>query len=32
MPISVGQDSAKTRKTLTIGDQTVAYYSITAAE
>jgi aconitate hydratase len=32
MPISVGQDSAKTRKTLTVGDQTVAYYSITAAE
>ncbi len=32
MPISVGQDSAKTRKTLTVGDQTVAYYSIDAAE
>ncbi|WP_417727937.1 aconitate hydratase AcnA [Roseovarius sp.] len=32
MPISVGQDSAKTRKTLTVGDQSVAYYSITAAE
>ncbi|MFU8778873.1 MAG: aconitase family protein, partial [Roseovarius sp.] len=32
MPISVGQDSAKTRKTLTIGDQTIAYYSIKAAE
>ena len=32
MPISVGQDSAKTRKTLTIGDQSVAYYSIAAAE
>ncbi|SEM81613.1 aconitate hydratase [Roseovarius tolerans] len=32
MPISVGQDSAKTRKTLTVGDQSVAYYSIPAAE
>jgi aconitate hydratase len=32
MPISVGQDSAKTRKTLTVGDQSVAYYSIEAAE
>jgi aconitate hydratase len=32
MPISVGQDSAKTRKTLTVGDQSVAYYSIDAAE
>ncbi|WP_297768497.1 aconitate hydratase AcnA [uncultured Roseovarius sp.] len=32
MPISVGQDSAKTRKTLTVGDQSVAYYSISAAE
>ena len=32
MPISVGQDSAKTRKTLTVGDQSVAYYSIAAAE
>ncbi|MGI3210579.1 aconitate hydratase AcnA [Roseovarius tibetensis] len=32
MPISVGQDSAKTRKTLTVGDQKVAYYSIDAAE
>ncbi|SHK75434.1 aconitate hydratase [Roseovarius marisflavi] len=32
MPISVGQDSSNTRKTLKVGDQTVAYYSIKAAE
>ncbi|NBC88097.1 MAG: aconitate hydratase, partial [Alphaproteobacteria bacterium] len=32
MPITVGQDSSSTRKTLTVGDQTVAYYSIDAAE
>ncbi len=32
MPITVGTDSAKTRKTLTVGDQSVAYYSIPAAE
>ncbi len=32
MPISVGHDTAKTRKTLTVGDQSVAYYSIKAAE
>ncbi len=32
MPITVGQDSAKTRKSLSAGDQTVAYYSIPAAE
>ncbi len=32
MPITVGQDTAKTRKTLTVGDQSVAYYSIPAAE
>jgi aconitate hydratase len=32
MTIIVGQDTAKTRKTLTAGDQTVAYYSIPAAE
>jgi aconitate hydratase len=32
MPITVGQDSAKTRKTLRVGDQSVAYYSIKAAE
>ena len=32
MPITVGHDSAKTRKTLTVGGQSVAYYSIEAAE
>ncbi|ARE38487.1 Aconitate hydratase [Rhodovulum sp. P5] len=32
MPIIVGQDTAKTRKTLTAGGSTVAYYSIPAAE
>ena len=32
MPITVGHDSAKCRKTLTVGDQSVAYYSIAAAE
>jgi aconitate hydratase len=32
MPITVGQDSAKTRKTLSVSGQTVAYYSIDAAE
>ena len=32
MPITVGQDTAKTRKTLTVGNQSVAYYSIPAAE
>ncbi|MEO0752644.1 MAG: aconitate hydratase AcnA, partial [Pseudomonadota bacterium] len=32
MPIIVGKDTAKCRKTLTIGDQSVAYYSISAAE
>ena len=31
MTINVGQDSAKTRKTLTAGRQTVDYYSIAAA-
>ena len=31
MPITVGHDSAKTRKTLTVGDQSIAYYSIPAA-
>ena len=31
MPITVGHDSSKTRKTLTAGDQSVAYYSIPAA-
>ena len=32
MPIVVGQDTAKTRKTLTAGGASVAYYSIPAAE
>ncbi len=32
MPITVGHDSSKTRKTLTVGGQSVAYYSIEAAE
>lgn len=32
MPIVVGQDTAKTRKTLTVGSQSIAYYSIPAAE
>ncbi|MFB9149572.1 aconitate hydratase AcnA [Roseovarius ramblicola] len=32
MPITVGQDSAKTRKTLTVSGRTIAYYSIDAAE
>ncbi|GAB4382837.1 aconitate hydratase AcnA [Albidovulum sp.] len=32
MPIVTGSDSARTRKTLTAGGQTVAYYSIPAAE
>ncbi|PYE85494.1 aconitate hydratase AcnA [Pseudoroseicyclus aestuarii] len=31
MPITVGQDSAKTRRTLTAGSQSLAYYSIPAA-
>ena len=31
MPIQVGHDTSKTRKTLTVGDQSVAYYSIPAA-
>ncbi len=31
MPITVGNDTSKTRKTLTVGNQTVAYYSIPAA-
>ncbi|MEO1307408.1 MAG: aconitate hydratase, partial [Pseudomonadota bacterium] len=31
MPITVGQDTAKTRKTLSVGDQSIAYYSIEAA-
>ncbi|MFT6676795.1 MAG: aconitate hydratase [Sulfitobacter sp.] len=32
MTIIVGQDTAKTRKTITAGDQTIAYYSIPAAQ
>ena len=32
MTITVGQDTAKTRRTLTVGGQSVAYYSIAAAE
>jgi aconitate hydratase len=32
MTIQVGQDTAKTRKTITAGDQTIAYYSIPAAQ
>jgi aconitate hydratase len=32
MPITVGHDSAKTRRELTVENQTVAYYSIEAAE
>ncbi|HHI70818.1 MAG TPA: aconitate hydratase AcnA, partial [Rhodobacteraceae bacterium] len=32
MTITVGQDSAKTRKTLTVGKQRVDYYSIPAAQ
>ena len=31
MTITVGNDTSGTRKTLTVGDQTVAYYSIPAA-
>jgi len=31
MTITVGQDSAKTRKTLTVGDTSIDYYSISAA-
>ncbi|MBL3562754.1 aconitate hydratase AcnA [Rhodovulum sulfidophilum] len=32
MPITVGQDTAKTRKTLSVGSASYAYYSIPAAE
>ncbi|MXQ07018.1 aconitate hydratase AcnA [Alphaproteobacteria bacterium GH1-50] len=32
MPITVGHDSSKTRKTLSAGGESVAYYSIPAAE
>ena len=31
MPITVGQDTAKTRKTLTVNGKTISYYSIPAA-
>ncbi len=31
MPIQVGQDTAKTRRTLSVGDKSVSYYSIPAA-
>jgi aconitate hydratase len=31
MPITVGHDTSKTRKTLTVGKQSIAYYSIPAA-
>ena len=31
MPITVGQDTAKTRKTLSVNGQTISYYSIPAA-
>ena len=31
MTVTVGTDTAKTRKTLTVGDRSVAYYSIDAA-
>jgi len=32
MPITVGKDTSKTRKTLTVGGKSFAYYSIPAAE
>jgi aconitate hydratase len=32
MPITIGQDTSKTRRTLTAGGRTYAYYSIPAAE
>ncbi|AML52330.1 aconitate hydratase AcnA [Falsihalocynthiibacter arcticus] len=32
MPITVGHDSSKTRKTLTVGDKSISYYSIPAAQ
>ena len=32
MPITVGQDTARARKTLSVGDRRVAYYAIAAAE
>ena len=32
MTLVVGQDTAKTRRTLTVGDESIAYYSIPAAQ
>jgi len=32
MPITVGQDTAKTRKTLSVGSKSISYYSIPAAQ
>ena len=32
MPITVGHDTAKTRRTLQVGDKSYAYYSIPAAQ
>ncbi|MEV8466297.1 aconitate hydratase AcnA [Fluviibacterium sp. DFM31] len=32
MTVIVGKDTAKTRKTLTVGDKSIAYYSIPAAQ
>ena len=32
MPITVGQDTAKTRKTISINDKSFAFYSIPAAQ
>ncbi|MEP5732369.1 MAG: aconitate hydratase AcnA [Sulfitobacter sp.] len=32
MTIQVGQDTASTRKTITVGDKSIAYYSIPAAQ
>jgi len=32
MPITVGRDSSKTRKTLKVGSESISYYSIPAAE
>ncbi|MFV0513992.1 MAG: aconitate hydratase AcnA [Jhaorihella sp.] len=32
MPITVGQDTARTRRTLSVGGKSVAYYSIPAAQ
>ena len=32
MPITVGRDTSKTRKTLSVGGTEIAFYSIPAAE